>query len=50
MNNAFGFLKSINKNEKVLSHLFTRLAKGRGFVTYEDYVGWVFVSIASKVR
>ena len=48
--NAFGFLKSINKSDKILHGLFVRLSNGRGFVTYNEYVGWVFRSIASKVR
>lgn len=50
VHNAFGFLKSFDKSEKLLHSLFARLAKGRSFVTYTDYVGWVFASIASKVR
>lgn len=48
--NAFRFLKSIDKSDKTLNDLFVRLAKGRGFITYGDYVGWVFTAIASKVR
>jgi hypothetical protein len=47
---AFSFLKSIDKQEETLHQIFTHLAKGRAFVTYGDYVGWVFKSIASKVR
>ena len=48
--NAFSFLKSINKSDAILHGIFTKLAKGRGWVTYGDYVGWVFASIANKVR
>jgi len=47
---AFSFLKSIDKQEQTLHRIFTQLSKGRTFVTYGDYVGWVFRSIASKVR
>lgn len=47
---AFSFLKSIDKQEQTLHQIFTHLAKGRTFVTYGDYVGWIFKSIASKVR
>jgi Ca2+-binding EF-hand superfamily protein len=48
--NGFNFLKSTHHHHKILQHIFTRLAKGHTHISYGDYCGWVFASIANKVR
>ena len=47
--NAFGFLVSMPKNQKIIELIYQRIGSGKD-LTYGSYLGWITLALAKRFR